>query len=572
MNDKAECAPKITRVHTLHRIRTVVNYVNELDKENAPIIDDFTIANHLISMHLSKPTTDSFRDQIGRRARDHLETARYLGLLFRQKFGHKYKHLATSLGKKLYIYAFEEECPKNYSEEAILIDRICRMKLTNASYMQTPRGYQNYRSRICLNILAAIYLNNTALSVFQLGTILSNQVLDIFFHKKEFDLLIKKINSEKYEKQYLNKLTSVDKRNVRRDTLPYIDWCAQLDLVRKKDDLVFITNRGQKIYEFYRKMMPIWWHDFTKWPEVASSVILLINYFKAKGQKSLIKKMIKKATKFGLFEISIEKIMKHNLGKYYEDALESNLVFDFSAQYDIPPKSFKDVKDIMQSILNKIGYEKSALEIIKYLEFYCMKRISSKLRKDAAKISKDIKDKQQIDVTVLSASILSQFKSPYEATAYLHFKAIGSENYKVEKYQAQLSEFFLESLQYKNFSRNNPDLLLTNDFLGLIECKSTKEWGEILSLRKGIIAEIEFYHHYCDAIKELGINKNCTAIICYEGQLKPEDKKEIVQLIKDKYPNIVIITSSMLQKALVDNSTKNSLKALTEGIEKEVTL
>ena len=60
--------------------------------------------------------------------------------------------------------------------------------------------------------------------------------------------------------------------------------------------------------------------------------------------------------------------------------------------------------------------------------------------------------------------------------------------------------------------------------------------------------------------------------IGYEGQLKPEDKKEIVQLIKEKYPNIVIITSSMLQRALIDNSTKNTIKELTAGIDKEVTL
>ena len=67
MSLKAERAPDITRVHTLHRIRTIVNYVNELNQENVQIIDDNTIAKHLIKTHLSKPTTESFRDQIGRR-------------------------------------------------------------------------------------------------------------------------------------------------------------------------------------------------------------------------------------------------------------------------------------------------------------------------------------------------------------------------------------------------------------------------------------------------------------------------------------------------------------------------
>ena len=61
-------------------------------------------------------------------------------------------------------------------------------------------------------------------------------------------------------------------------------------------------------------------------------------------------------------------------------------------------------------------------------------------------------------------------------------------------------------------------------------------------------------------------------MICYEGQIKPEDKKEIIQLIKEKYPNIVMVTSSTLQKALIDISTKNSLKALARGTEKEAIL
>jgi len=570
MNFRVESAAKITRVHTLHRIRTVVNYVNELDKRRTPVIDDFAIANHLISTHLSKPTMQSFRDQIGRRARDHLETARYLGLLFRQKFGYKYRHLPSALGKKLINYSFKEECPKDFYEEAIFIDRICRMKLTNASYMQTPRGYENYRARICLNILAGLEISNSSLSIFQISSILSNPRLDIFFHKKNFDIIIERITSKRYESQYLNRLSANDKRDIRRDTVPFIDWCVQLDLVRKKDDFVQITQRGKEILSYYRKIMPIWYHDFPEWHEVTGAILLIINYFKIKGKKSLIKKIIQKATKSGLFEISIEKILRKTLKNFYEVILESPLILDFCFFYDIPPKSFQDVKDIMESILYEVGWDKSALEVINDLEIFYMKRISTKLRNEAFQKAKEIKYNQKIDVKLLSTSILSQFKSPYEATTYLHFKAIEAESFKIEKYQAQLSEFFIENTQYKNFSKNNPDLLLTNDFLGLVECKSTKEWGETLSLRKGIISEIEFYHHYCNAIKELGINNNCRAIICYEGRIKSEDKKEIVELIKTKYPNIIILTFSNLQKILINVSTKNSLKSSIEGKEKEV--
>ena len=570
MSIRIECAPKITRVHTLHRIRTIVNYVNELHKENAPIIDDFVIAKHLISKHLSKPTTDSFRDQIGRRARDHLETARYLGLLYRKKVGYKFKHLPTNLGEKLFSYSFEEECPKDYLEEAIFIDRICRMKLVNASYMQTPRGYKDYRERICLNILAALHTSNSPLSIFQLGTILSKKSLDIFLHKKEFELIVEKVNSISYEKQYLEKLSSNDRRNIRRDTLPFIDWCVQVDLVRRKEDSVFLTERGKNILGFYSKMMPIWWHDFREWPELTAAIILLINYLKTTSKKFLIKKIIKKAIKPGLFTISIEKIMRRNLRNYFEAALDSNLIFDFSFQYDVPTKSFDEVLTYIQAVLKEIGYEKSASEVIEHLEFYTMKRIVTKLKKEAVQKQKEIKDKQQIDVKLMSTSILAQFLSPYEATSYLHFKAIESDNFKVEKYQAQLSEFFINHPKYKSFSKNNPDLMLTNDFLGLVECKSIAEWGNTLKLRKHIISEIEFYNHYCEAIKDLGIKDKCVVVICYEGNIKPQDKNEIIQLIKANYPNVVIITYSYLQKALINPSIRNSLKDVIVGREREV--
>ena len=572
MSLKVDCAPKITRVHNLHRIRTIVNYVNALDKKKAETIDDIAVANHLIKTHLSKPTTEVFRDQIGRRARDHLETGRYLGLLYRQKIGYKFRHMPTFLGKRLLTYSFEEECPKDYKEEAIMIDRICRMKFTNTSYMQTPRGYENFRQRICLNILASLYLNNSAISVFQLGTILSKQILDIFFHKKDFESIINTINSKAYKEKYLDKLSSIDMRNIRRDTVPFIDWCAQLDLVRKKDDIVILTERGKEVFEFYSKMMPIWWHDISEWPKAVGAILLLMNYFKIKSKGFLIKKLIQRGVKFGLFDISIKKIIKKTLKEYYEASIESNLLFDFSFQYDIPPKYLQDTLNIMDSLLNEIRYDKTALNVIEHLEFYFMRRIATKLKKESVQISKGITDKQQIEIKVLATSILSQFKSPYEATTYIHFKAIEAENFKVDKYQAQLSEFFVDKPQYKSFSKNNPDLILTNDFLGLVECKSTKEWGDTLSLRKGIISEIEFYHHYCNEIKDLGINDNCLAIICYEGQIKTEDKSEVVQLIKEKYPNIVIVTSSILQKALIDNSTKNALKAIIKGTEKSVML
>lgn len=569
MSLKAERAPDITRVHTLHRIRTIVNYVNQLNQENVKIIDDNAIATHLIKTHLSKPTTKSFRDQIGRRARDHLSTARYLGLLYRQRVERKFTHMTTLSGKKLSNYSFEQECPKDYSEEAVFIDKICRMKMANVSYMQTPGTIKNknYRERIGLNILAALKINNSPLSVQQLGTVLTTQCLDIFFNKSEFDSLIARINSKAYKEKYLEKLTKVDINNIRRDTNPFIDWCAQLDLVRRNGDFVEITERGKVILDFYGRMMPLWWHDFMGHRELSAAIFLLMNCFKIKGDKYLIKKFLKRKVKVGLFEESVEKTIRKNLDGYYTDAIESNLLFDFNYQYDVPPRCFAEVIDLMQDLLDKIEYEKPARELIKYLEFYTIKRIETKLKKESAQKTKEIKDKQKIDVKVLSTSVLSQISVPYEAATYLLFKAIESDNFKIDKYQAQLSEFFIEDPQYKKFSLNNPDLILTNDFLGLIECKSKGEWGDTIRLEKKTMAELELYHNYCNAIKKLGLRKNCQVIFSYEGKMKDKEKAQLKKLLKERFTNLIIITEPCLKKALIDVSTKNFIKAIISGKE-----
>lgn len=560
--------PSITRVHTLHRIRTVVNCVVDLVQNNAPEIDDITIANHLISTHLSKPTIKSFGDQIGRRARDHLETARYLGLLYRIKTSNKYKHLPTLQGKKLAIYTFEETCPKDFNEEAIFIDRICRMKMTNTSYMQTPRGYEHYRSRICLNMLAALEIYGSKLSLFQIGSVVSEPNLDVFKHKGKIKKLVKKITSKSYDRNYLINLTQEYIRNIRRDVTPFIDWRAQLDLIRTNNDNINLTHRGANILNFYGKFMPIWWHDLSEWPSVAGASLLLINYLKLINEHLAIKQLLQTKIRIGLFEVEISDVLQQSLKEFYKTIIQTETLVDFSFQYDVPPEKFKEVEQILVTLLKILGYKNTSKDIINFLELYFEQKISSSLKTEADIKTTEIKKERNIDIKIAAASTLSQFKSPYEATTYLFLKAIETQTFKTEKYQAQLGDFFKDDLRWGKFSENNPDLLLVNDFYGLIECKSSGEWGDYLNLRKGILSEIANYHAFCNAIKTIGIKRDCVVVFSYEGKIKIEDKNKLGQLLKKEFPNVIIVTQQALKKALVDISFQNTLRGMIKGKEK----
>jgi hypothetical protein len=569
MKRNIESAPSITRVHTLHRIRTIVNYVNKLNRNRTPIIDDLAIAKHLIDTHLSKPTTESFQDQIGRRARDHLETARYLGLLSRIKKNSRFTHIPTLFGKMLEQYKYEDECPKDYIEESIFIDRVCRLKLSNVSYMQTPRGYESYRTRICLNILYTLKINNASLSIFQLGSILSNKKLDPFFDKTRIVTLCKRVKSISYKTRYLNKLTTQDIKNIRRDILPFIDWGEQLNLLRKNGDLVLLTDRGIKVAELYSKMMPLWWEDFKYFPQIMAAVIILINYLKSKSQSLHIQSLLNQSIKWGLFNVQLSELIKSILKKYPKTVNAPDILYDFSFEYDIPPDNHDEIINLIDQLIKKLEINENVNSIIKAWETYCIKILRAKLYKEVQNQRNKIKEDQNIYLKTISPAVLYQIKSPYEATTYIQFKAIESEKFKIDKYQAQLSDFFINDPKYKSFSKNNPDLLLTNNFYGLVECKSKREWGDILSLRKAILSEIEFYDNYCSAINKIGIRKKCIAIICYEGDIRPENKTEIKTLLMERYQNIIIITNQFFQKLLIDNSLRNHFIDIIEGRKRE---
>jgi hypothetical protein len=316
-------------------------------------------------------------------------------------------------------------------------------------------------------------------------------------------------------------------------------------------------------------MLPIWYCDLGKFPSVAAATLLLTNFFKLTKDPDGIDSLLMLKTNWRMFKTRVKVAIEEALGKYFEQVINGNTLVDFTFYYDVPPEDFDEVRTSMQDLLSKMGYQKLTPDaVIRSLEMHSVKLLLPEFKSEADKLGDKLggklAEKQRIKIKVKAASIYSQFKSAYEATAYTLFKAIESDGFKIQKYQAQLEELFTGNKRWEKFAKHNPDLLLVNDFMGLIECKSEGEWGDTLHLQKKVLDEITNYNLFCEAVKTLGLKRRTLVLFVYEGHVRDQDVDEIQNLLREEFPNVVILTNRALQKALVDVSFKNELKEMIE--------
>ncbi len=556
-------APSVTRVHTLHRIRTVVNRVAYLvDKGIA--VDDMAIADHLIETHLSKASIAKVRDQIGRRARDHLETARYLGLVYRKRTGSKFAHFPTEWGRALSKYKISQECPNDILEEAILVDRICRFKIANTSYLQEAGGtYANLRTRLCLAILASLD-QSKELNLFQIAAILSDLSADLTEPQTKFPQTVKKVASAKWAKTYFEKLTPSHKRNVARDTMPFMDWCKQIGLIKEnKETRTFVvTPRGKTVLDYYRASVPIWWADLGGWGDLAAAAVILINHLQLRHKAQLIKKLATVEARNGLFETgTIGSLIHEVTGLTIKQICDHGSWFDFSMSYDVPPERYELVQHQLDDLLSHIGMKSNPSRIIHDVEWASINTWLAKFKEEANESSQALSSRLNIKAILPTYSIQYQFQSDYEAATYVFLQQLQKDHFYVAKYQGQLVEYFADDPHWNRMARTNPDLLVTNGFLSLVECKSVKEWGSKLVPNKSIVAELMMYGQFVSALaKKTGPKVRCRAVISYEGEIETKHFKGIEDLLKTKCPDVIIVLRSALQKALVDPTAKNDLR------------
>src|SRR5207249_3966798 len=153
MPKRTTVSPAITRVHKLFHIRTVVNDAPKYLKKGELGVTQEQIGQILVDRKLSKASILESQNKL-KRARDHALNASLLGFFVPIRQGRKFQYVRSAIAEQLSKYSFAQACPYDLHESAVLVDRLMKLKLTNA-YDQR-HFYSKFHTRLCLSILTAL--------------------------------------------------------------------------------------------------------------------------------------------------------------------------------------------------------------------------------------------------------------------------------------------------------------------------------------------------------------------------------------------------------------------------------
>lgn len=548
----------ITRVHNIFRIRKVVNAVTKMNlKKKFP--SDEEIGAVLAQTGLSKFRKEKAKDRIMRRARDHLLTAAYMGLLTR--IGRPFGYLSTSAGHLLQSYTRDEECPKDALEEAIFIDKIMRLKLTNVYDLQYLGQYADLRSRPCLYILH-ILKSKHWLHEHQIAVAEGGQKCDPINTNSTTSKVLRlvsryrKINKKNLSRFYQDfRIRNKDRRNMTRNVRPLLDWCESLGLLQSKvlagvgGRLYNLTDRGKKVLNLYGEKIPIWFSDLGTVSSAKAAILLFYEFISIQGLH-IKEKFLTHRLRIGLTRPKLLELVKEiedQLGIQFSEnykKLESEL--DFTFHYDVPPKNKKEVLEFLEILARLCNIkveemirklEKESIDKLKFLleeEHQAIKAVVTGTFSLRTAISEEPVLTRVPDL-IPSVGVLSQYRSDFEKEVAILFRLL---DLNAVKYQGQFADRCRKTHIMK-FFENNPDILVINGIESLIECKSSGEWRSPLSSDKRVPKELFIYQQYMPEVKSNSI------VLVYEGALDRDSKKFITSILKDTR-DLVFVTKNYL--------------------------
>jgi hypothetical protein len=546
----------ITRVHNIFRIRTVVNAVSEENKKRRRPNDE-EIALVLAKRGLSKYRKEKIKDRIMRRARDHLLTASYMGLLTR--IGHPFGYSSTPAGKLLQKYGAEEECPKDTMEEAVFIDKILRLKLTNVYDLQLGKQYVNLRSRPCLYLLH-ILSRKSWLHEHQLALATGGKRCDPLLEDRKTQLAISAIcNYGDPSGESLARFCSdygvqeKDRKNMTRNVRPLLDWCEAVGLVSSKEIAgtgrwYDLTERGKAMLELYGKKTPIWYMDLGTMPAAKAALLIFYQYAITSG--FVFTGILNLKIKIGLVTKQVSELVSEidkRVGvNLVHGGSAADSLLDFTLEYDIPPESKQEVVSYLRTLskISNIRVDK----IIQELETSPLEKLERILDREHQSIRKIMTGRfseqtaiasdpllSQVSSVVPSVGVLGQYKSDFEKEVVILLRLLGL---NAIKYQGQLAERCYKT-HVMRFFENNPDILVINGIESLIECKSSGEWKSPLTSVKSVPKEIVIYQQYFPEVHSDSV------VLAYEGSLDDDSHKFVLSILADSH-DIVFVTKNYL--------------------------
>lgn len=561
----------ITRVHTIFRIRTVVNAVTEMNLNGQRPGDD-EIGKVLAETGLSKYREQKAKDRIMRRARDHLRTASDMGLLTR--IGRPFGYSSTTAGACLKKYKFNEECPKDSLEEAVFIDKIMRLKLTNSYDMQMGGQYEAHRSRPCLYVLD-ILNKSPWLHEHQIAIVTGGKRCDPILVDPATEKLLKLVS--KYNTQSKKGLEQLskdfeigkdDKRNMTRNIRPILDWCEALGLVesreylRKRGRWYSLTARGRTIRAIYAAKCPLWYVDFGDIQNVKSAILLFYQYLKMQDL-TLSKRILTQKIKTGLVSsklVTLVKMIEDELDiKFLRGYTQLETIIDFDFEYDVPPESRNEVYNYLRMLCKLSKLQPKG--VIEYLELKAIDELELAFQKENETVKMRITDDfaettgisgepflKQITKLVPSVGVLSQYRSSFEKETAILLRLL---NLNAVKYQGQVSDRCSKRHIVK-FFETNPDILILNGLESLVECKSSGEWHSPLSSEKNVQQEFIIYQKYMPEVRTNSV------LIVYEGLLDQNSKNLVQSLLQDA-KDVILVTKNFLVDCVQELSKRKRL-------------
>lgn len=130
-------------------MRTVLNDASKYDPSNKIGVTTEQIGKILIDRKLSKKTIIESPNKL-KRARDHALNCSILGLSVPIPHGNSFRYTKSPVGNLLSKYSFENECPYDLHESAIFVDRMMKLKLTNA--YDSRKTYSKFHTRSFLSL------------------------------------------------------------------------------------------------------------------------------------------------------------------------------------------------------------------------------------------------------------------------------------------------------------------------------------------------------------------------------------------------------------------------------------
>lgn len=576
MKRKVTFAQPITRVHNLFRIRTIVNAVTDFNvKKKFP--GDEEIAMVLAKRGLSKLRREKIKDRIMRRARDHLLTASYIGLLSRS--GRPFGYRSTTVGNQLKAYSADEECPKDVKEEAIFIDKIMRLKLTNVFDLQQSKQYVKLRSRPCLYILHALE-SKKCLHEHQIAMATGPERCDPLLTDRKTQMILSKVgkyaglDDKRLFEFYQNyDIDEEQKKNMTRNIRPLLDWCEAIGLVTSRDlpgvggRWYNLTDRGSQILSIYGNKIPIWYVELGDGAPLKAALVLFYRFLRARNLAAGTK-LLNQRLQTGLVEMKVSETVKEleemsrlTFAKDYS-AMESEV--DFTLEYDVPPEDADMVKSLLKTLGRTYSVEvkdvldATELDEIDELRFSLQKQHESVRRKETesfaartATISEPILSK--VSSVMPSVGVLSQYKSDFEKEVALFLRIL---DFNANKYQGQMADRCTKTYTIR-FFENNPDILITNDIESLVECKSIGEWKAPLS-NKSVPKEIMTYEQVIAEVKPNSV------MIAYEGTLDAKSLNQIASILEDT-PHVVFVTKNYLLNCVHQSTRRKRLEEVLKS-------